>query len=178
MSRGDGLDGNVEQPPRFARLLNRLFLTRLTTDPNGLERPYTLREVAQRTGLSIGYLSEARRGGIENPSVDKIELLAAFFGVRPGYFFGESGEAPREAERHAPGNAPRSDAPTSLGDALNEPLLDQIVHRAGALSAVEQSMVLEVIGRLEGMRNLGSDQAPRQKEKEPRASSDPGSNDE
>lgn len=133
----------ARDPQRFCRVLNYLFATHRKTDVDGREKPYTLRDVAQGTGISIGYLSEARRGNIENPSIDKIELLARFFGVNPGIFL-EPG--PSDPAMPAGGG----DAiPDALRHALTQPLMDQIVLRAGAFSEVERSMILEIMDKVE-----------------------------
>ena len=93
----------VGAAPHFCLVLNDLFATQLTTDGQGRARPYTLREVAQGTGLSLGYLSKARRGGIAQPSVQTVALLARFFGVSAQVFL-------------APGTAPAAPEPPSVVD--------------------------------------------------------------
>ncbi|MGH2410058.1 MAG: hypothetical protein ACRDGS_06750 [Chloroflexota bacterium] len=83
--------------PRFADLLNHLFATRLS--PRG--KPYTLKEVSDGTGgyFSVAYLSLLRRGGIEQPSMERIRRLAEFFGVEQSYFLGEERSEDRAAAR-------------------------------------------------------------------------------
>src|SRR5579885_330764 len=125
-------------PQRFCKVLNHLFATRRKKEADGREKPYTLREVAQATGISIGYLSEARRGTIENPSVDKIELLARFFGVSSGIFL-----EPGPAEPVEEGGT--AEIPYPLRQALAQPLVGQIALRAGSFSEVERSMILEIM---------------------------------
>ena len=55
------------------------------------------------TGLSLGYLSKARRGGIAQPSVQTVALLARFFGVSAQVFL-------------APGTPPTAPEPPSVVD--------------------------------------------------------------
>ena len=74
-----------ERSQHFANVLNYLFVTRLKEE-NGRRRPYKLREVAEGSGVAISYLSEARRGNIEDPHMQKVVALAKFFGVSPTMF--------------------------------------------------------------------------------------------
>lgn len=113
---------------RFSELLNHLFTTRQKTTPDGRKKRYTLREVADATGISIGFLSEARRGGKENPPKEFISLLADFFDVQPGFFFG-----PRPGESEA---APLEPEPVT-------PSLRQIMLRASTYSEVERELLLD-----------------------------------
>jgi transcriptional regulator with XRE-family HTH domain len=129
-------------PQRFQKVLNHLFATHRKKDVDGRDKPYTLREVAQGTGISIGYLSEARRGTIENPSLDKIELLARFFGVHPSIFL-----EPGPAESNTKGGS--DEIADTLRQALAQPLVGQIALRAGAFSEVERSMILEIMDKVE-----------------------------
>lgn len=80
-------DKQEDQAPHqefnFSERLDRLFKIMRPDHPE----EWTLREVAEGTGLSISYLSVLRRGERDNPSRDQIEALAAFFKVSPAYFF-------------------------------------------------------------------------------------------
>ncbi len=69
--------------------INFLFATKLS--PNGDE--YKYEEVARGTGntVSPSYVWNLRKGKKDNPSREKIEALAKFFGVTPAYFFGDEG---------------------------------------------------------------------------------------
>lgn len=57
------------------------------TRPDG--RRYTVQEVADGTGLSTSYLRYLLSGERGNPSMANIQVLSTFFGVPPGYLFGE-----------------------------------------------------------------------------------------
>ncbi|NAZ37814.1 helix-turn-helix domain-containing protein [Rubellimicrobium sp. CFH 75288] len=46
----------------------------------------TLRELAERTDLSVGYLSQVERG-LSNPSVSAVQAIAGALGVTAGWFF-------------------------------------------------------------------------------------------
>lgn len=142
MPGSTGDDTVIPKPDKpfghFANVLNYLFVTRLK-DEQGRKRPYKLREVAEGTGISIAYLSEARRGNIDDPHMNKVVALAKFFKVSPTIFLDEVdpftatqlGETAR-AER-------------DLQQTLLAPDMIQIVARMGSYSPVERSMVAEVM---------------------------------
>ena len=123
--------------PRFADLLNHLFATRLS--PRG--RPYTLKEVSDGTGgyFSIAYLSLLRRGGIEQPSMERIRRLADFFGVESSYFLGEESAEEHEA-------AQQLDA--ALRQALNDPQIRAFAMRVNDYSLEERTMVLRMLDQV------------------------------
>jgi transcriptional regulator with XRE-family HTH domain len=116
----------------FGELLDYLFATKLK--PDGTR--YKLREVADATGISIGFLSEARHGNKENPPKEFIELLADFFDVPPAYFFGPLPESAATLE-------------AALQEALVKPSMGQILLRAGAYSDVEREMLLDLMDSVE-----------------------------
>ena len=68
----------------FAAKLNRLFST--ITKPNGAE--YSAEEIQVATGKAItsSYIYRLRVGKSTNPTIDKVKVLADFFGIDPGYF--------------------------------------------------------------------------------------------
>src|SRR5690348_10629257 len=68
----------------FTERLNHLFTTRM--DPEG--KPYSVRGVAEATGISATYVSNMRTGKVGLPGLDKLEALASFFGVPVSYFMG------------------------------------------------------------------------------------------
>jgi len=132
-----------ERSQHFANVLNYLFVTRLKEE-NGRKRPYKLREVAEGSGVAISYLSEARRGNIEDPHMQKVVALAKFFGVSPAIFLSESNPftSTEQAEAAA--------AETTMRDALvesglMEPSMLKLLLRAGSYSPVERAMVVEVM---------------------------------
>jgi transcriptional regulator with XRE-family HTH domain len=65
----------------FAVRLNHLFAT---VRPAGQEREHTNSEVAAATGLSGTYLGYLRKGVRDNPSIEAVQAIARFFGVRAG----------------------------------------------------------------------------------------------
>lgn len=76
-------------PESFAARLNRLFDT---IYPPG-RGPYCSRELVQALegrglALSAPYLSQLRLGRRGNPSLETMELIAEFFGIRSDYFTG------------------------------------------------------------------------------------------
>jgi transcriptional regulator with XRE-family HTH domain len=141
----DGPDANNHPPhghtpARFSELLNYLFATKLKTVEGGQQKRYTLREVADATGISIGFLSEARHGNKENPPKEFIELLAEFFGVPPAFFFGP-----------LPGETASLEA--ALQQALVKSSMSQILLRASAYTDIEREMLLDLMDSIE--RALG-----------------------
>ena len=68
----------------FADKLNRLFSS--ITKPNGEE--YSAEEIQVATGKAItsSYIYRLRVGKSTNPTIDKVKVLADFFGIDPGYF--------------------------------------------------------------------------------------------
>ncbi len=143
--------GNPGDQPSFGEQLNHLFATKLKTE-NGRKRRYTLREVADSTGISIGFLSEARRGRKDNPPKEFIELLARFFEVPPSYFFNPLPEESVAIQ-------------TAFREALTQPSMANILLRAGAYSEVEREMLLELMDSVERLRNIvdeSKEERPRQ----------------
>jgi transcriptional regulator with XRE-family HTH domain len=67
--------------PPFAARLNQLFAT---VRPAKADREYTNSEVAAATGLSGTYLGYLRKGLRDNPSIEAVQAIARFFGVRAG----------------------------------------------------------------------------------------------
>ena len=121
---------------RFSQRLNRLFETRFApTDPS---RPYTLTEVADATGLTIGYLSKARLGSIAYPGPDKLRALATFFEVHVDYFTQEREEAADAALV----------TPTVLAT-LRKPGMSALLRRAGKLGPDELRLVDDFVTYLD-----------------------------
>ena len=147
MSRDGRPTEGTQSDTSFATALNSLFAYRLKTDALGRQKPYTLREVADATGISIGYLSEARRGGIESPAFDKITALAKFFGVRPGYFFGE-GDADLTVEQEEV----RKKLRTAFAD------ITSLVLRSGAFGPVEEAVLHRIITEIHEEQSESNDQ--------------------
>jgi len=134
-----------------ASVLNWLFRTRLKTTAEGRQKPYTLREVAQGTGISIGYLSEARRGNIENPSLDKLLLLARFFDISAAVFL-----EPTPSQYTSYNRAQEAPALSN-----KEQVVRQIAFRAESFSEVELDMVREMMDMIERWRGDDAAHVPR-----------------
>lgn len=66
----------------IADQINLLFEHILRPD----NRPYTLKEVTESTGLNLASLSHMRTGKITNPQINTVRSLAEFFGVPLSYF--------------------------------------------------------------------------------------------
>lgn len=130
---------------RFSQRLNRLFETHLapTTPP----RLWTLTEVAEKTGLTVGYLSKARLGAIDYPGKDKLRPLADFFGVHVDYFTQE-----REDAADAALVTPDMLATLSRSDVA------ALLTRAGKMGPEELRLLSDLMGylekRLQGSRRM------------------------
>ncbi|MCV7207460.1 helix-turn-helix transcriptional regulator [Mycolicibacterium canariasense] len=86
-------------PESFAARLNRLFET---VHPPG-RGPYCSRELVRALedrglALSAPYLSQLRLGRRGNPSLETMELIAEFFGIRIDYFTGHDESYRRRLE--------------------------------------------------------------------------------
>jgi transcriptional regulator with XRE-family HTH domain len=75
----------AERPDIASGLGQRLRSTRQ-------RRNWTLQELAARSGLSVGMLSQVERG-LSSPSIRSLQRLADSFGVPVGWFFGAAGPA-------------------------------------------------------------------------------------
>lgn len=75
----------------FADRLNRLFDTVRAPDGRSYSNSEVAKWVTEAGGrLSAPYLSQLRGGRNERPAYDIASGLAAFFGVRPEYFSGDT----------------------------------------------------------------------------------------
>lgn len=78
--------GNDQDRPTIARALDHLLRTHRDADGN----PVTVERVAAEIntkGVSAAYMNALRIGTKRNPSADTLRTLAAFFGVKAGFFF-------------------------------------------------------------------------------------------
>lgn len=148
----DDADSRTPQLPSFADRLNYLWGTRLS--PRGT--PYTLREVHEGTGrkLSISYLSLLRKGGVAEPSGEKLQALANFFGVPITYFTAE--QVPQELAV--------TDLDPELLEALRNPMVREIALRAKNMGREEWELVLhmmhharDLVGRIKPESRAGSE---------------------
>jgi transcriptional regulator with XRE-family HTH domain len=116
----------------FAKRLNELFDTRL--DP-ATGKPYSARTVAHATNISQSSLSDLRRGKVEAPGIDKVAVLARFFGVDPGYLTGsEPVEYPEVA---------RNDQ--ALREALENPVVRDIAIQTRTFNREQWSHFLAML---------------------------------
>jgi len=128
------MKGKDDVPPDrlsgFAQKLNALFETHLSPDGN----EYTLTEVRQATKglLSVAYLSMLRSGDITRPRLDKVQLLADFFGVSVSYFTDGAGTDDAEISE-------------ALRQALAEPDVRALALRAGELGPDERALYLRLL---------------------------------
>lgn len=97
--------------------------------PDG--RPYTLQEVSDATGVSLGTISQMRGGHIKNPQLNTLRALCRFFSIPLRYF------ETRTAEECY---AILSDETETDAAPLNE-----IAFRASGLSPRSQRDILTVI---------------------------------
>ena len=109
-----------EEQSTLAERLNRLFEI---VRPRGEERQYTNSEVAAATGVSGTYIGYLRRGVRDNPSVDTVQALARFFGVRPSYLVDDDVDDQQAAS---------TEAQVRLFQALDDPGIRQLALRAAA----------------------------------------------
>ena len=123
------------RPVCFSDLLNYLFLTKPRRLPDGRVHGHTLRDVANATGISLAYLSEARRGAKQNPTKTFMERLAAYFEVPPAFFFGP-----------LPGGASLEN---TYREACSDPVLAEIVLRAGAYCPAERQLLLDLMDSID-----------------------------
>jgi transcriptional regulator with XRE-family HTH domain len=93
--------------------------------------PYTLQEVSDATGISLGTISQLRTGRIKNPQFNTLVALSRFFNVPLRYF-----EARSPEECHAILAEDKQDS---------EPELNEIALRATRLSPEGQRDLLTVI---------------------------------
>lgn len=123
-------------PATLADRINDLFATH---NPPG-ERPPTLEAVCKAineqgaTSLSIGYLSELRRGEVTNPRMDTLKALADYFHVSVSYFFDDE---------------PESKAELRLLRAMREKNVTDLALKASELDQETLEHIASIIERLE-----------------------------
>ena len=61
-------------------------------------QPFTMTEIAKRSGLSISQLRNVRMGNTPNPGLQNIKAICAAFGVTPRVFLDDDGIQQTEAE--------------------------------------------------------------------------------
>lgn len=97
--------------------------------PDG--RPFTLQEVSDGSGVSLGTIGQIRSGKLNNPQLNTLRALAQFFGVPLRYF--ETGT--------------REECYALLTDPsiLEKPALNEIAFRASGLPPQAQQDILSLI---------------------------------
>jgi transcriptional regulator with XRE-family HTH domain len=143
----------------LALRLDQLFATHL--DPVG--KPYSVRQVAERTGMSASYLSGLRRGKVTGPGADKVEALARFFGVDMAYFMGsERVELPA----------------TTAGDdrlrkALENPLVREIAITTGDFNREQWDHMLAILEHQVEIQRIADERARQKYERQAAAERPP-----
>jgi transcriptional regulator with XRE-family HTH domain len=79
-------------PETFAEKLDRLFKT--VTKSSGEEYSPEEIHVASNKAITSSYIYRLRAGKSTNPTIEKVKVLADFFGVDPAYFFAEQATEP------------------------------------------------------------------------------------
>jgi transcriptional regulator with XRE-family HTH domain len=135
----------------FADRLNFLFET---VRPQGETREYTNSEVAAATDISGSYVGYLRKGIRDNPSVETVQALARFFGVRPSYFVDDE----RDTE-----HAVAVEAQLRLLQALNDPGIKRLAMRAAEaeLSPAALDAVTAMIDQVQRLEQAASPKSRR-----------------
>lgn len=120
--------------------LNILFDT--VRHPVG--RSYTLQEVSEATGVSLGTISQMRAGHIKNPQLNTLRALCRFFHVPLRYFETRTAE---ECYGILAGETKTDAAP-----------LNEIAFRASGLSPRSQRDILTVIKWLQAAEQQRDDE--------------------
>ncbi|MGB7342046.1 MAG: helix-turn-helix transcriptional regulator [Phototrophicaceae bacterium] len=114
------------------------------------KRPFTLQEVSDATGISVGTLSQLRTGRIENPQLNTLREICRFFDVPLRYF-----EAQNEDQCYA--FIQDNDRDKHI------PELSEIAFRATNLSPDSQRDLLKIIKWVqaaEAQRKAGLEMPP------------------
>lgn len=94
-------------------------------------RPFTLQEVTDGSGVSLGTIGQIRSGKLNNPQLNTLRALAQFFGVPLRYF-----ETRTREECYALLTDPSM---------LKKPALNEIAFRASGLPPQAQQDILSLI---------------------------------
>ncbi len=117
---------------RFADRLRVL----VETMPGPEGGPYTPKEIADGTGLSQHYVRALLRGGVAMPAGERVQRLAAFFGVDTGYFFARSGPSERRSEETIDAELRRM---------LDDPWLIKVARRSAGMGQAQKEALLQMI---------------------------------
>lgn len=125
------ISNHDDEDRRFADRL--LALVETMPGPQG--KPYTPKEIAEGTGLTQHYVRTLLRGGVGMPSGERVQRLAAFFGVDASYF---TVVAP--AERRS-----EPDVDAALERALSDPWVLQVAKRSVGMGRAQKEFLLDLI---------------------------------
>jgi len=118
---------------------DRRFVDRLRalveTMPGPQGKPYTPKEIAEGTGLTQHYVRTLLRGGVGMPSGERVQRLAAFFGVDASYF-----THVEPAERRS-----EPDLDAALERALSDPWVLQVAKRSVGMGRAQKEFLLDLI---------------------------------
>ncbi len=148
-----------ENDQLFALRLDQLFATHL--DPTG--KPYSVRQVAARTGMSASYLSGLRRGKLTGPGADKVAALARSFGVDMAYFMG--------SERVELPEATAGD--DRLRKALENPLVREIAITTGDFNREQWDHMLAILEHQVEIQRIADERARKKYERQAAAERPP-----
>ncbi len=137
-----------------AEQINILFETVKRPDGN----TYTLAEVSEGTGLSIGALSHLRSDRNKHPQIDTMRAIARFFNVPLNYFETRSAE--------------ECYAIVAEGRSSSTGTLNEIAFRAGELSEAAQRQVLAMMRWIQEAEQSGGANSTSQDPSEDTALSD------
>jgi transcriptional regulator with XRE-family HTH domain len=138
MGDGDDKDRGV-----IAERLDSLFAS---VTPKG--RPYSLREVADginsaagRTVTSHQYLSQIREGKRRKPSLEVLEAIARWFGVKTAYFLDDEVAERTEEELRAIG-------------LLRDAGVRSVAFRAAGLAETDLDLVVTILDQMRDKKGL------------------------
>lgn len=142
------MDGMAEgtEPSSLAWKLNRLFES---IHPAGRSE-YSAEDVAKAINergegtISPAYIYMLRKGQRDNPTKRHLELLAAFFGVTPAYFFDEAAAA-------------RIEQQLDLLAAFRDGTVRRLAARATGLSAKSLDGILRMVDAAREIEGLPAD---------------------
>lgn len=125
------MSNHDDEDRRFVDHLRALVET--MPGPHG--KPYTPKEIAEGTGLTQHYVRTLLRGGVGMPSGERVQRLAAFFGVDASYF-----THVEPAERRS-----EPDIDVALERALSDPWVLQVAKRSVGMGWAQKEFLLDLI---------------------------------
>lgn len=153
----------MAEPRQRRTLADKLNYLFATVRPDGGDREYTNAEVADATHVSGAYIGYLRKGLRDNPTVEAIQALARFFGVRPSYLVDDDLDEERIAN---------IEAQLRLFHALKNPGIQQLALRVAEAELSDEGLdaladMVQHVQRLE--RGAAAKRLPR-RNKTPRSS--------